>query len=53
MIDTPGIRSFGLAHIQPDDVIVRFPTWPKRSKTARAAADTWVHPPIPNARWTP
>jgi ribosome biogenesis GTPase len=24
VIDTPGIRSFGLAHIQPDDVIVAF-----------------------------
>lgn len=25
VIDTPGIRSFGLAHISPDDVIVAFP----------------------------
>jgi len=24
VIDTPGIRSFGLAHIQPDDVLVSF-----------------------------
>lgn len=24
VIDTPGIRSFGLAHIQPDDVVVAF-----------------------------
>ncbi len=24
VIDTPGIRSFGLAHIQPDDVIMAF-----------------------------
>ena len=30
-----------------------FPTWPKLSKTARGAAGTWAHPPIPNARWTP
>jgi ribosome biogenesis GTPase / thiamine phosphate phosphatase len=24
VIDTPGIRSFGLAHIQPDDVLMAF-----------------------------
>ena len=24
MIDTPGIRSFGLAHIKPDDVLMAF-----------------------------
>ena len=24
MIDTPGIRSFGLAHIEPDDVLMAF-----------------------------
>ena len=24
MIDTPGIRSFGLAHIEPDDVLLAF-----------------------------
>lgn len=24
VIDTPGIRSFGLAHIQPDDVMMAF-----------------------------
>jgi ribosome biogenesis GTPase / thiamine phosphate phosphatase len=24
VIDTPGIRSFGLAHIKPDDVVVAF-----------------------------
>jgi ribosome biogenesis GTPase len=24
VIDTPGIRSFGLAHIQPDDVLAAF-----------------------------
>lgn len=24
MIDTPGIRSFGLAHIAPDDVVMAF-----------------------------
>ena len=24
MIDTPGIRSFGLAHIEPDDVMLAF-----------------------------
>ena len=24
VIDTPGIRSFGLAHIQPDDVLLAF-----------------------------
>ena len=24
MIDTPGVRSFGLAHIEPDDVLLAF-----------------------------
>ena len=24
MVDTPGIRSFGLAHISPDDVVAAF-----------------------------
>ena len=24
MIDTPGVRSFGLAHIKPDDVLLAF-----------------------------
>ena len=24
VIDTPGIRSFGLAHIEPDDVVLAF-----------------------------
>ena len=25
IIDTPGIRSFGLAHVQPEDLIEAFP----------------------------
>ena len=25
VVDTPGIRSFGLAHIQPDDIVAAFP----------------------------
>jgi ribosome biogenesis GTPase / thiamine phosphate phosphatase len=25
VIDTPGIRSFGLAHVQPDDIVAAFP----------------------------
>jgi ribosome biogenesis GTPase len=33
VIDTPGIRSFGLAHIQPDDVMMAF------SDLAEAIAD--------------
>lgn len=33
MIDTPGIRSFGLAHISPDDVLMAF------SDLAEAIAD--------------
>lgn len=33
VIDTPGIRSFGLAHIQPDDVVMAF------SDLAEAIAD--------------
>jgi len=33
VVDTPGIRSFGLAHIQPDDVLLAF------SDLAEAIAD--------------
>jgi ribosome biogenesis GTPase / thiamine phosphate phosphatase len=25
IIDTPGVRSFGLAHVRPDDVLAAFP----------------------------
>jgi ribosome biogenesis GTPase len=25
VVDTPGIRSFGLAHIEPDDIVAAFP----------------------------
>lgn len=53
VIDTPGIRSFGLAHIQPDDVIRAFSDLAAPSRTVRAAAAIWARPPIPNVRWTP
>ena len=53
VVDTPGIRSFGLAHIEPDDVMLAFSDLAERSRTALAAAGIWVRPPIPNARWTP
>src|SRR6202035_333625 len=29
VIATPGIRSFGLPHINPDDVVVVFSDWPE------------------------
>ena len=40
IIDTPGIRSFGLAHVQPEDLIEAFPDLDEMTETARAAAPT-------------
>ncbi len=53
VIDTPGIRSFGLAHIRPDDVVASFSDLARRSTTARAAAGTAARRRTRNARWTP
>jgi ribosome biogenesis GTPase len=52
-IDTPGIRSFGLAHVKPDDLLVAFPDLaPGRAECPRGcdhsgpevecALDAWV-----------
>ena len=53
VIDTPGIRSFGLAHIEPDDVLLAFSDLaeaidglPARLRTHGPAR------PTRNARWT-
>ena len=53
VVDTPGVRSFGLAHVTPNDVHrrVRRPGR-RRSRTARAAAATSGRPPTRSARWT-
>ena len=37
---------------RPTTCCWRSPTWPRRSRTVRAAAATWARPPTPNARWT-
>ena len=51
MIDTPGVRSFGLAHVDLDRVIHAFPDLAEAPPTARAACshdepecalDDWV-----------
>ena len=51
VIDTPGIRSFGLAH--PTTCCGRSRISPPSSRTARAAAAIWARPPTRSARWTP
>ena len=40
IVDTPGIRSFGLAHVDPDGLLRRSPTWRRLRPTAPAAAPT-------------
>ena len=40
IIDTPGIRSFGLAHVEPEDLIEAFPDLDEWRRTARAGART-------------
>ena len=40
IIDTPGIRSFGLAHVQPEHLIGAFPDLDEMTETAPAAAPT-------------
>lgn len=40
VVDTPGVRSFGLHHIDPSRVINAFPTCSPARRTVRAAAPT-------------
>ena len=40
IIDTPGVRSFGLGHVNPDSILSRSPISPPSPRTARAAART-------------
>ena len=50
LIDTPGLRSFGLGHIVAGPDRARpSPIWPRERQTARRAAPTWSR----TARWTP
>ncbi len=54
VVDTPGIRSFGLAHIGPDDVVAAFGDLAEAVEDCRAGARISARPPIPNApstRW--
>lgn len=36
VIDTPGVRSFGLAHITPDDIVGAFPEFAEAAEECRA-----------------
>lgn len=51
VVDTPGVRSFGLHHIDPSRVINAFPTSSPAPRSARVAAPTTAS--NRNARWTP
>ena len=53
VIDTPGVRSFGLAHVTPDDLPAAFDDLRRPSRTARAAAATSARRPTRSARWMP
>lgn len=46
IIDTPGIRSFGLAHVDPDRILHSFPDLEPAPRPATAAASTVPQPPI-------
>lgn len=52
VIDTPGIRSFGLAHIEPDDVLLAFSDLAETIATVPEAAGTWARPPTRNVHST-
>ena len=49
----PGIRSFGLAHIRPDDVLLAFSDLGEKIADCPRAAATWDRWPTRSARWTP
>lgn len=52
MIDTPGIRSFGLAHIQPDDVMMAFSDLADAIEDCPRGCGHMGPPADPSARWT-
>ena len=53
VVDTPGMRSFGLAHVGPDDVVAAFGDLAEAIEpTARADAAIWGRPPTRSALWT-
>ena len=52
MIDTPGVRSFGLSHVTRESIVAAFPDLAALTAgTARAAAPT--RPGRRSAAWTP
>ena len=51
IIDTPGIRSFGLAHVDPDRILRSFPDLSPAPTTASGAAS--MIPAPSTAAWTP
>ncbi|GAB7141702.1 hypothetical protein LRC484719_02870 [Mycobacterium riyadhense] len=54
VIDTPGMRSFGLAHIQPDDVLLTFADLAEASKDCPRGCGHMGPPADPEwPRWTP
>ncbi|EUA89462.1 hypothetical protein I551_4062 [Mycobacterium ulcerans str. Harvey] len=52
VIDTPGIRSLGLAHIQPDDVLLAFTDLAEAIGDCPRGCGHMGRRPIPNAYWT-
>lgn len=40
VIDTPGVRSFGVSHVSSADVLRGFPTWPRWPRPAPGGAHT-------------
>ena len=52
VIDTPGIRSFGLAHIEPDDVLLAFSDLAEAIEDCPRGCGHLGPPADPNARWT-
>ncbi|EUA08470.1 ribosome small subunit-dependent GTPase A [Mycobacterium kansasii 732] len=51
VIDTPGIRSFGLAHIRSEDVLLAFADLAAAIHDCPRGCGHMGRPPIPNAHW--
>ena len=51
IIDTPGIRSFGLAHVSPDDVIATFPDLADATEACPRGCTHMGPPADPECAW--
>ncbi|MCQ4623881.1 ribosome small subunit-dependent GTPase A [Corynebacterium sp. CCUG 69979] len=51
IIDTPGIRSFGLAHVSPDDVIATFPDLAEATEACPRGCTHMGPPADPECAW--